>query len=93
MKKKYLVTVDGDRYIWQRIDDNSDIALKEPSLIEVIKKLTKIFRHMGADRWLAMLAVLGETCLIAGLSCYMFHRLPIYFCLIHRIAQWLYVNH
>lgn len=77
MKKKYLVTVDGDRYIWQKISDNSNITPKEPSLIEVIKKLPKIFRHMGADRWLAMLAVLGETCLIAGLSCYMFQNIAI----------------
>lgn len=77
MKKKYLVTVDGDRYIWQKISDNSNITPKEPSLIEVIKKLPKIFIHMGADRWLAMLAVLGETCLIAGLSCYMFQNIAI----------------
>ena len=36
MKKKYLVTVDGDRYSWQKISDNSNITPKEPSLIEVI---------------------------------------------------------
>lgn len=70
MKKKYLVTVNGDRYIWQRIDDNSDITLKEPSFLEVVKKLPKIFKHMRTDRHHAMYAISGYTILLIVFSIY-----------------------
>lgn len=53
-----------------KIDDNSDIALKEPSFLEVVKKLPKIFKHMRADRHHAMYAISGYTILLIVFSIY-----------------------
>ena len=68
MKKKYLVTVDGDRYIWQRIDDCLNTTVKRPSLFEVIKKFPKIFRNMEVDRRHAIYVVSLYTFIFAVFS-------------------------
>lgn len=38
MKKKYLVTVNGDRYIWQKVDDCLNENEKESLLHEAVRK-------------------------------------------------------
>ena len=68
MKKQYLVTVDEDRYIWQRIDDCLNTTVKRPSLFEVIKKFPKIFRNMEVDRRHAIYVVSLYTFIFAVFS-------------------------
>lgn len=65
MKKTYFVTVNEDRYIWQKVDDCLNTTVKRPSLFEVIKKFPKIFRNMEADRRHAIYVVSLYTFIFA----------------------------
>lgn len=71
MKKKYLVTVDGDRYIWQKVDDCSNRASKKVSFVEVMRKTPGACKNIERDRRRAIKAVLFETAVVVGLSWYM----------------------
>lgn len=77
MKKKYLVTVDGDRYIWQRIDDCSNRTSKKVSFVEVIRKTPGACKNIERDRRRAIKAVLFETAVVVGLSWFMFKNITI----------------
>ena len=60
MKKKYLVTVNGDRYIWQKVDDCSNRASKKVSFVEVMRKMPKAIKNMEGDRLSAIKAIVVE---------------------------------
>lgn len=41
MKKKYLVTVNGDRYIWQKVDDCLNENEKNHYYMKLLENLLK----------------------------------------------------
>lgn len=77
MKKKYLVTVDGDRYIWQRIDDCPNGTSKKVSFDEVMRKIPEVIKNMKRDRCSAIAAIVLETVIVVGLSWFMFKDITI----------------
>lgn len=77
MKKKYLVTVDGDRYIWQKVDDCSNKASKKVSFVEVMRKMPKAIKNMEGDRLSAIKAIVVETVIVVGLSWRMYKDITI----------------
>ena len=77
MKKKYLVTVDGDRYIWQKVDDCSNRASKKVSFVEVMRKMPKAVKNMEGDRLSAIKAIVVETVIVVGLSWRMYKDITI----------------